>query len=99
MRRGYLQPEAGRSLLGAAQLHGENVQGVAPRDWNARAFEEMLRVERQGPGYAYYQLLAYFRRMSQRDSGRALQHLEEALAASSEAGGLRPTFLFGGGVR
>lgn len=76
-------PEAARWSLAAAQVLGQDMNGVPPRDWNARAFEIMLQMDPGTANYSQCQLFAYFRRMSQGNHDIALQHLEQSLGSSS----------------
>lgn len=79
------QPEQSRAWMAAVAVQAENANGIRPRDWDAALVEQMSAAS-QGSDRVFPQLLAYYRRLDERNEPAAREHLENALAASAKSG-------------
>jgi hypothetical protein len=81
-------PEESRSWMALLQVQTEERAGVLPRDWDAALFEEMMKCSPHAPENSYRHLLAFYRRLDERQEAAALAHMESALAGSGRGGRL-----------
>ncbi len=87
-------PDHARTWTALIELGTEDLSGVRPKDWSAKTFARILAVDPAAPEYPQCRLLAYYRAS---DCGRPeeqVQHIEDALAGSAEAGRLLRHALF-----
>jgi peptidase M50-like protein len=79
-------PAQAQAWMALLRVQAEEANGVLPRDWDTAEFERMIETPPAAPEYGYCHLLAYYRRLDERDEERALEHLETALAHSKAVG-------------
>ncbi len=80
------RPEQARAWMAAVAVQAENNRGVRPREWNAALVTQMLAADQPTGGQVFPQLLAYYRALDEGNEEAAFQHVENALAASGQAG-------------
>ena len=89
-----LYPDRAWSWIALLAIQTENGNGLRPREWSPKPFEQILTVDPSAGEYLYCQLLAYNRRLDEGEEDGALEHLENLLAGSARAGSVRqPLFL------
>lgn len=81
-------PTEGKAWIALLDIQSQEAQGVRPGDWNSAHFELMLQATRKTSGYAYFQLMANYRRLAEGREEAALEHLENALSESHRMGKL-----------
>ena len=81
-----LHPKQTCSWMALLALRTQEVEGVRPRDWDSRTFEQLLAVNVAAGEYPYCQLMAFYRRIDEGSEAAAVEHLENALAMSARAG-------------
>jgi hypothetical protein len=86
-------PERSGAWIALLRIQTEEANGVLPRDWDAALVEQAFKSEPSWGEYPYRQLLAFYRKLDQRDES-AHQHLENALAQSARSGVLVRHALF-----
>ncbi|HMJ60827.1 MAG TPA: hypothetical protein VK493_03650, partial [Bryobacteraceae bacterium] len=79
-------PERSHAWMALVALQTEEARGLRPREWDPRLVARMLAVELRASEYACCQLMAYYRCVDEGPAAAALQHLENALAASACSG-------------
>ncbi len=87
-------PTHASTWIALIEMTSEDVNGVRPRDWSNETFERILAVDPAAPEYPHCQLLAYYRASDRGLPDEQVQHLENALARSAEAGVLLRHALF-----
>src|SRR5271168_4110511 len=88
------QPEQSRAWMAAVAVQAENAKGVRPRDWDPELVEQMLATAPAGGHQVFPHLMAFPRRLDERNDSAALKHLEIALAASAQSGKAMRQVLF-----
>lgn len=81
-------PEDSRSWIAFLQLLAEETVGVLPRYWDSEMFAGMMQYRPGSSDGAYRELLAFYRRIDERNVEGALEHFEKALAATGRGGRL-----------
>jgi len=79
-------PEHSRAWMALIALQTEEARGLRPREWDLRLIEPMLAVDIRSSDYLRCQLMAYYLRVEEGSEAAALEHLENALAASARSG-------------
>ena len=79
-------PGAARAWMAAASVGTDNAKGVRPREWDPEMVEQMLAEVPDGSAKIGPELMAYYRRLDERNEPAAREHLENALAASAKSG-------------
>jgi hypothetical protein len=87
-------PVQAKAWIALLDIQSQEAQGVRPKDWNSEHFELMLRATRKNSGYAYFQLMAHYRRLAEGMEVAALEHLENALSESHRMGKLLRSVIF-----
>jgi hypothetical protein len=79
-------PELSRAWMALIALQTEEARGLRPREWDPLLVEQMLAVNSRASDYARCQMMAYYLRVDEGREVAALEHLENALAASGRSG-------------
>jgi len=85
----FRHPDRSRRWIALLALQTEEAGGVLPRDWDSGLMAEISKIDDSDSYYPAVQMLAAYRSVDQHDIEAAVQHLENALAASSRNGGKR----------
>jgi hypothetical protein len=83
-----------RAWMAAVAIQAENLNGVLPRDWDSALVDQMLAVAQPGSGRIFPDLMAYYRRLDERNEPAAREHLESALRESAKSGNAVRQLLF-----
>jgi hypothetical protein len=67
-------------------LQTQETHGTLPSDWDPALMDEILKIDSSQAHYPAAQMFACYRSVDRGDTETALQHLENALAASSRSG-------------
>lgn len=87
-------PVEAKAWMAILDIQSQEAQGVGPGDWNSEHVDFMLRATRKTTGYAYFQLMAHYRRLAEGMEEAALEHLENALSESHRMGKLLRSVIF-----
>jgi hypothetical protein len=90
------QPAQARPWMALWAIQTQETRGVLPRNWDPELVRQALMATPSSSEYTYIQLLAFYRSTNQKQEQAALEHLENALARSSNSSKVFRQCLSGG---
>jgi hypothetical protein len=81
-------PDRAQSWIALVAMNSEEKRGVRPREWDPELVERVLATDPAAKEYPYIELLMFYRQLDQGNEAAAVEHLENALSASSQGGKL-----------
>ena len=82
----WTKPEQSRAWMAAVAVQAESTAGVRPRERDSALVEQMLQMPPDGAEGIFRHIMAYYRRLDEKNDQAACEHLESALAASAKSG-------------
>jgi hypothetical protein len=82
----WTKPEESRAWMATVAVQAESTAGVRPREWDSTLVEQMLQTVPDGAEGIFRHIMAYYRRLDEKNDEAACGHLESALAASAKSG-------------
>jgi hypothetical protein len=82
----WTKPGESRAWMATVAVQAESAAGVLPREWDSALMDQMLQAIPNGPEGIFRHIMAYYRRLDEKNDEAACGHLESALAASAKSG-------------